>query len=177
LDLSNLGLETLPAEIGTLPHLQSLQLCSNRLSNLPSEIANLSNLQYLYLCFNQFTSLPVEIGTLSNLCYLDLRNNHLQSLPSELGQLTSLHPNPCQGAGIGLLIDHNPLTSPPPEVIAQGTPAILDYLRNQAWWHFQRLILGGASGIGIVVATILGLRWRNNGGKRKKKNGQPITKN
>ena len=32
---------------------------------------------------------------------------------------------------------NNPLISPPPEVIAQGKEAILDYLRNEAWWHLQ----------------------------------------
>jgi len=43
-------------------------------------------------------------------------------LPPEIGQLTQL---------TELDIDNNPLKSPPPEIVDQGTEAILAYLRAQ----------------------------------------------
>ena len=68
-----------------------------------------------------------------------------------------------------LSVAGNPLLFPPEEVTVEGTLAILDYLRNEAWWHLQRLIAGGAGFVGIVVAIVLGLRWRNRRGYEKKK--------
>jgi hypothetical protein len=57
-------------------------------------------------------------------------------------------------------IQPNPLISPPPLVIALGTPAILDYLRNPIWWYFRILLDSGASGSVIVATVILIKRWR-----------------
>jgi len=95
----------------------------------------------------------------------------LQYLPIELGQLTKLAEieNNCY-----LYFADNPLISPPPEVIAQGTPAILDYLRNQVWWHLQRLILSVATGIGILTILILGIRWRMRRVYRKSKSKRDV---
>jgi hypothetical protein len=52
--------------------------------------------------------------------------------------------------------------------IQVATPAILDYLRNEAWWHLQRLIAGAASSVGLVAALVLGLRWKNRRGRKEK---------
>lgn len=100
-------------------------------------------------------------------------NNQFIHLPISLGTLVNLNDKP-ECSLSGLMFSNNPLISPPPEVIAQGTPAILDYLRNEAWWHLQRLILGAVSSVGIVAAVVLGLRWRNQrrkGKKREEKEG------
>jgi hypothetical protein len=45
----------------------------------------------------------------------------------------------------------------------------LDYLENEAWWHLQRLIVGGASSFGLVPAIVLGIRWRQQGKQKKKR--------
>ena len=139
----------------------------NNLTDLPPEIGQLTKLYNLDLFYNKISVLSPEIGQLTNLCHLDLRNNELETLPSELGQLTKLAEDGCF-----LKLDGNPLISPPPEVIAQGTPAVLDYLRNQAWWHLQGLILSGATGFGLLAVLILGIRWRmrHMGEKSKRKN-------
>lgn len=161
LGLSGLGLTDLPPEIGSLSNLELLFLNDNLLNSLPPEIGNLSNLQLLVLNNNQLSSVPHEFSRLENLQELHLSNNRFSSLPLEIVNLPYLG---------WLFIDGNPLDAIPQEVIDQGTPAILEYLRNEAWWHLQRLILGGTAFVGIITLSILGLRWRNNRRKGKRKN-------
>jgi hypothetical protein len=48
---------------------------------------------------------------------------------------------------------------------------VLAYLRNQAWYHVQRLIIGAAAGVGLLAAFVLGLRYRRTRGKSKAKRG------
>src|SRR5687768_4333546 len=62
LDLSELGLEVLPPEVGQLANLQTLYLYGNQLSALPPEIGQLTNLQRFNLNSNQLSALPPEIG-------------------------------------------------------------------------------------------------------------------
>src|ERR1700722_5509710 len=71
-DLSGLGLNTLPAEIGSLTALQQLNLFNNQLTTLPAEIGSLTALQKLDLYDNQLTTLPAEIGSLTALQQLYL---------------------------------------------------------------------------------------------------------
>jgi Leucine-rich repeat (LRR) protein len=173
------SLTDIPPGIGNLSHLTILSLGHNQLIDLPSEIGKLRNLKWLDVSHNQLISLPGEIGKLVNLCYLNLAHNQLRTLPVELGQLTLLTASECplvRGASqspdvifSAFYLDGNPLISPPPEVIAQGTPAILAYLRNEAWFYMQKLIVSGLAILGVVTLSVLGLRWRNRRGKQKRK--------
>ena len=52
---------------------------------------------------------------------LDVAFNALDALPKALGALTGLQT---------LSVKSNPLTVPPPDVVAQGTNAILEFLHN-----------------------------------------------
>ena len=61
LDLSGLGLKSLPLEVGNLTNLTFLDLEHNELTALPSEIGYLTNLTGLGLAGNQLTRLPPEI--------------------------------------------------------------------------------------------------------------------
>jgi Leucine-rich repeat (LRR) protein len=56
------------------------------------------------------------------LTHLVLGDNQLTVLPNELANLTNL---------IEFKLNSNPLISPPPEIVQQGTQAILAYLREQ----------------------------------------------
>ena len=115
------GLEMLPAEIGNLSSLQELHLINSSLKTLPAEIGDLSSLRVLDLLNSSLKTLPAEIGNLTSLQWLNLRSNQLSTLPPEMGNLFALHT---------LKLDGNPLQTPPQEIIAQGTPAILAYLRS-----------------------------------------------
>jgi Leucine-rich repeat (LRR) protein len=90
LDLSELGLNELPKEIGQLKNLELLFAYDNRLKSLPKEIGQLKNLKELYLSYNQLTDLPKEIGELKKLEYLNVSRNQLKTLPREIGNLNKL---------------------------------------------------------------------------------------
>jgi hypothetical protein len=57
LNLQQLGIETLPPEIGKLTNLKSLNLDENKLTELPCEIRNLTQLTSLSISWNEFSSL------------------------------------------------------------------------------------------------------------------------
>ena len=94
IDLSDLGLTgTIPAELGSLTDLQSLNLNSNKLrGSIPAELGNLSNLQELTAYDNQLTGeIPRELGNLASLQSLSFNINELTgAIPTELGDLSSL---------------------------------------------------------------------------------------
>jgi internalin A len=90
LDLSSLGLVTLPESIGQLSQLQTLYAYNNRLTTLPDSIGQLSQLQKLYASHNQLHALPDSIGQLSQLQTLYAYNNRLATLPDSIGQLSQL---------------------------------------------------------------------------------------
>jgi internalin A len=166
LALSGDQLTVLPPEIGKLTNLTTLALSRNQLTALPPEIGKLTNLTRLWLYSNQLAALPIQLFTLSNLTSLALHNNHLTALPSELGALTNLTGLWLQNNHLTALpleleqltkleklyIDDNPLKSPPPEIVEQGTQAILEYLREQAQGCSQqwlsKLVLVGEGGVG-----------------------------
>ena len=107
LDLDYSSLTSLPAEIGQLTSLKVLNLRGNLLTSLPAEIGQITSLRTLDLTDNQLTSVPAEIGQLTSLTELYLCNNQLTSMPAEIGQLTDLEE---------LGISHNQLTSLPAEI-------------------------------------------------------------
>jgi len=90
LDLSRLGLSTLPDSLRQLSQLQELNLDGNQLTALPDWLGQLIQLQRLNLGFNQLTMLPDSLGQLTQLQWLDLSSNQLTTLPDWLGQLTQL---------------------------------------------------------------------------------------
>lgn len=107
LDLRELGLTALPAELWALSALRMLELSGNQLTALPAEIGSLSGLDWLYLSGNQLTALPAEFGALTALGHLTLQGNQLTTLPPEIGALTAL---------VMLDVQSNRLTTLPPEI-------------------------------------------------------------
>jgi Leucine-rich repeat (LRR) protein len=85
LDLSHLGLSTVPDTIGQLTSLTSLYLGLNRLTTVPDAIGRLTSLTELDLSGNQLTAVPDTIGQLTNLTTLNIEGNpHLPSPPPEV---------------------------------------------------------------------------------------------
>jgi len=144
LDLQANQLASLPAELGQLANLTVLDLQANQLASVPAELGQLTNLTRLWLDDNQLTSLPSELSQLINLRQLSLPNNQLKSVPAKLGRLRNL---------TDLRLDGNKhLTSPPPEVVKQGTKAVLAYLRGQFKEHkkqwVSKVLVVGEGGVG-----------------------------
>ena len=90
LNLSDLGLTTLPDAIGTLTNLKELDLSHNQFTILPDIISTLTNLQVLNLGYNLLTTIPDTISTLTNLKTLNLNINRFKTLPDNIGNLTNL---------------------------------------------------------------------------------------
>ena len=136
-------LTALPPEIGKPTNLTEFLLNNNRLTALPPEICQLTKLTVLYLFNNQLATLPPEIGRLTKLTVLHLFDNQLAALPQEMANLSKLE---------SLDVSGNPLTEPPPEIVQQGTNAILAYLRAKAeesWPQWlSKLLIVGEGGVG-----------------------------
>lgn len=154
LDLSRLGLDSLPPEIGQLVGLESLSLRGNQLSSLPSEIGQLVNLEMLDVSQNQLSSLPPEIDNLYNLCLLNLLDNPLtiERLPNGIDPLPGWE-NPDCGTNETAYSAYG-------GVIGQSGLLLSADQRNPPFWVRQSFILPAlVAGIG-VSAAILFIFWR-----------------
>ena len=160
-------LTKIPKELGQLTNLKELDLSENKLTKIPKELGQLTNLNWLGLRKNKLMTVHRELGQLTNLIWLDLRENELTTIPKELGQLTNLkeiylNKNnltaiPKEFGQLTSLIRLNlksnrNLTSPPPEVVKQGTRAVLAYLQEQKdegerQW-ISKLLVVGEGGVG-----------------------------
>ena len=90
LDMSGIGLSTLPASVETLKDLQNLNICGNKLiTSLPEEIGKLRNLRALNLSGTGIIKLPEEIGNLASLEELYLSSN-MGDLPNYVTNLRNL---------------------------------------------------------------------------------------
>jgi hypothetical protein len=90
LDLSNLGLNMLPSEIGKFMKLKVLEVKNNELTTLPGEIGDLKELEKLDVESNIIEYLPEAIGQLENLVEIDLGHNNLIYLPGNMRDLVNL---------------------------------------------------------------------------------------
>ena len=165
LRLSGNDLESLPDSFGSMTSLAGLFLDNNRLRTLPGILCSLSNLVLLSLDNNQLTTLPDMLGSLSNLALLSLRGNQLTTLPDVLSSIPSIRHLFFNNNQLETLPDWlgsmpslqtfslvgNPLTDPPPEVIASGNEAVLAFLRDRGagkpvrLWASKLLVVGEAT--------------------------------
>ncbi|KAI5606305.1 leucine-rich repeat-containing protein 18-like [Silurus asotus] len=92
LDLHSNYIEQLPKGIGQLETLCHLNLCNNSLDSngLPADIGSLKNLQTLNLGMNRLSALPPTMASLTNLRELGLFDNMLTVLPECIHLLPNL---------------------------------------------------------------------------------------
>ncbi|KAM6341344.1 leucine-rich repeat and calponin homology domain-containing protein 1 [Podargus strigoides] len=144
LNLSRNQLSSLPACLCGLP-LKVLIASNNKLGSLPEEIGQLKQLMELDVSCNEITALPQQIGQLKSLKELNVRRNYLEVLPQELVQLPLVKFDfscnkvlviPICFRKMGqlqvLLLENNPLQSPPAQICTKGKVHIFKYLTVQA---------------------------------------------
>ncbi|XP_060073682.1 leucine-rich repeat-containing protein 40-like [Ylistrum balloti] len=149
LKVLNLGFNrftSLHQDISLFMNLVSLDLRNNSLSELPSDMESLENMRDVFLSYNRFTIIPpvlfelkkleilfmdnckvdtvdaAGVCSLPRIGTLDLQNNNISQVPPELGNCSQLK---------SLQLGGNPFRNPRPAVLAKGTPALLEYLRNK----------------------------------------------
>ncbi|XP_067362301.1 DISP complex protein LRCH3 isoform X6 [Channa argus] len=144
LNLSRNQLSVLPAVVCSLP-LKVLIACNNKLVSLPEELGQLRLLTELDVSCNEIQTIPSQVGHLEALRDLNIRRNHLVRLPPELAdlplvrldfscnkvtsipvcyrQLTQLHT---------IVLDNNPLQTPPAQICIKGKIHIFKYLNLEA---------------------------------------------
>jgi small GTP-binding protein len=142
LDLSRNLLTEVPDSIGQLTALIRLYLYGNQLTEIPDSIRQLTALKRLDLSRNRLTEIPDWIGQLTGLTGLNLNDNRLKEIPDSIGQLT--------GLTTLNLNDNRRLFSPPREVLAQGTMAVLAFLQalsksSVERWRSKIMIVGEAT--------------------------------
>ncbi|NWW86186.1 LRCH1 protein, partial [Rhynochetos jubatus] len=144
LNLSRNQLASLPACLCGLP-LKVLIASNNKLGSLPEEIGQLKQLMELDVSCNEITALPQQIGQLKSLKELNVRRNYLEVLPQELVQLPLVKFDfSCNKVLVipicfrkmaqlqVLLLENNPLQSPPAQICTKGKVHIFKYLTVQA---------------------------------------------
>ncbi|XP_074167736.1 leucine-rich repeat and calponin homology domain-containing protein 4 isoform X3 [Sminthopsis crassicaudata] len=120
--VSNNKLGSLPPDIGALGSLRQLDVSSNELQSLPLQLGKLHSLRDLNVRRNQLSTLPDELGDLP-LVRLDFSCNHVSRIPSSFRRLRHLQV---------ILLDSNPLQSPPAQICLKGKLHIFKYLSLEA---------------------------------------------
>uniref|UniRef100_A0A8C3YHW7 Leucine-rich repeat and calponin homology domain-containing protein 4 n=1 Tax=Catagonus wagneri TaxID=51154 RepID=A0A8C3YHW7_9CETA len=144
LNLSRNQLSSLPPYICQLP-LRVLIVSNNKLGALPPDISALGSLRQLDVSSNELQSLPTELCSLASLRDLNVRRNQLSTLPDELGDLplvrldfscnrvSRIPVSFCRLRHLQvILLDSNPLQSPPAQICLKGKLHIFKYLSTEA---------------------------------------------
>ncbi|XP_022356546.1 leucine-rich repeat and calponin homology domain-containing protein 4 isoform X2 [Enhydra lutris kenyoni] len=144
LNLSRNQLSSLPPYICQLP-LRVLIISNNKLGALPPDISALGSLRQLDVSGNELQALPAELCSLPSLRDLSVRRNQLSALPDELGDLplvrldfscnrvSRIPVSFCRLRHLQvILLDSNPLQSPPAQICLKGKLHIFKYLSTEA---------------------------------------------
>ncbi|XP_032221201.2 leucine-rich repeat-containing protein 40 isoform X1 [Nematostella vectensis] len=123
LDLRNNQLSSLPDGFASLRSLREIIISYNRFSCLPPVLYSMISLRTLLACDNQIAVIDVDgLLRMSVLETLDLQNNNISQVPPELGNVRGLK---------ALQLGGNPFRTPRAAILAKGTQALLEYLRDR----------------------------------------------
>lgn len=151
LDLSSMGITDLPPEFASLAErLTTLDLSNNQLRKLPHVVCQCTTLEDLRLRSNALVDLPLELSALKRLVTLSLDSNMLEGVPScvlSLPKLEALHlesnrisslpaslfATRLDGSGglVDLRCDHNPIATPPLDVLGGGVAATRAWFKDK----------------------------------------------
>uniref|UniRef100_H2ZUG6 Calponin-homology (CH) domain-containing protein n=1 Tax=Latimeria chalumnae TaxID=7897 RepID=H2ZUG6_LATCH len=144
LNIGRNQLTTLPPYLCCLP-LKVLIISNNKLAALPDSIGSLASLRQLDASCNELQSLPTQIGNLESLRDLNVRRNHITTLPDELSELPLVRVDfSCNRISRipvcyrhlrhlqSIILDNNPLQSPPAQICTKGKIHIFKYLNIEA---------------------------------------------
>ncbi|XP_022960256.1 probable LRR receptor-like serine/threonine-protein kinase At5g48740 [Cucurbita moschata] len=92
LELSDINFRSISPTFGDILDLKILDLHNTSLTGQIENLGSLTHLENLNLSYNKLTSFGTDFENLSNLKILDLQNNSLQGIvPDSLGELEDLH--------------------------------------------------------------------------------------
>jgi TonB family protein len=89
-DMTDLSVTEMPANLSGLSHVSKVILQNNKLQTISPEIGKLTGLTELYLSNNLINALPVSLANLQSLRLIALANNKLTEFPSVLFALSKL---------------------------------------------------------------------------------------
>ncbi|KAM7397906.1 hypothetical protein PAMA_005985 [Pampus argenteus] len=144
LDISRNLLSVLPKYLFNLP-LKVLLVSNNKLASIPEEIGKAKDLMELDVSCNEIQVLPAQVGRLVALRELNIRKNCLHMLPEELADLPLIRLDfscnkiteiPSAYRKLRqlqhIILDNNPMQSPPAQICLKGKVHIFKYLNIQA---------------------------------------------
>ncbi|XP_019177399.1 PREDICTED: plant intracellular Ras-group-related LRR protein 4-like [Ipomoea nil] len=139
-------LKALPEAVGRIKTLEILSVRYNNVRQLPTTMASMENLKELNVSFNELESVPESMCFATTLVKLNVSNNFadLQSLPRSIGNLEMLEELDISNNQIRFLPDSfrmlsklsvlktegNPLEVPPPDIVAKGAKAVVQYMAD-----------------------------------------------
>jgi len=157
LEYLNLGdnpLRALDERIGNLTNLRNLTLYRTGIAQLPPTIVHLDQLRELTLWNNLFTEIPEVIYHLRHLEELSFKNNTTGRSERDNNQITEVPEQILELSRLRTLeLDDNPISTPPPEIVAQGIGAIRDFYEQltrvgQDLLYEAKLLIVGEGGAG-----------------------------
>jgi Leucine-rich repeat (LRR) protein len=124
LDLSGIGLEHFPPDVGMITSLTKLRLADNNMTSLSDDIQGLSNIIDLDVSRNKISTISPYVKHFTALTSLYLDKNPVQELPCELCFCSRLRT---------LSITGTSLVSPPAKVVFKGK--YKELLSMHIWHH------------------------------------------
>uniref|UniRef100_A0A3B5LHR2 Leucine-rich repeats and calponin homology (CH) domain containing 2 n=1 Tax=Xiphophorus couchianus TaxID=32473 RepID=A0A3B5LHR2_9TELE len=140
LDISRNLLSVLPKYLFNLP-LKVLLVSNNKLVSIPEEIGKAKELMELDVSCNEIQVLPAQVGRLQALRELNIRKNCLHMLPElplirldfSCNKITEIPPAFRKLRQLEyIILDNNPMQSPPAQICLKGKVHIFKYLNIQA---------------------------------------------
>lgn len=138
--VSDLGLDLDQDWLTPLPGLKYLSLIGDAFRTLPASVSILSSLERLDIAAARLDSLPTLHNGMPSLVRAAIGPSSLTELPDWLAKLEFIH-----------VSSTRTMTNPPPEIMEQGSEAILAYLRARTagppirQWASKLLIVGEAT--------------------------------